>query len=116
MIFDKNGQLLNGTNGKVTKLILTSAGFWPAMRINAKEGELGLKNFDGCGSGASDIQFHYEFALSPGYNAGGWIQGTLRGVVWFETATNPKKKQIQNFTVSLEECDGFKIIKLQAVK
>ena len=116
MVFDKNGQLLNGTNGKVVRLSLISGGFVPIIRINAKESELGLKNFDGCGAGASDIQFHYEFALSPGYNAGGWIQGTFRGTVWFETATNPKKKQIQNFTVSLEECNGFKIIKLQAVK
>jgi hypothetical protein len=116
MIFDKNGQLLNGTNGKVTKLWVTSAGFWQSIRINAKESDLGLKKFDGCGIGTDDIQFHYEVGLPPGYNAGGYIQGTFRGVVTFETATNPGKKQTQNFVVKVEECNGFKIIKLQAVK
>ncbi len=116
MIFDKNGQLLNGSNGKVTRLWLTSAGFWQSIRINAKESDLGLKKFDGCGIGTDDIQFHYEVGLPPGYNAGGYIQGTFRGVVTFETATNAGRKQTQNFTVKLEECNGFKIIKLQAVK
>ena len=114
MIFDKNGQLLNGTNGKVVRLSLISGGFVPIIRINAKESELVLKKFDGCG--ADDIQFHFEYGLAPGYNAGGWIQGTFRGTVWFETATNPGRRQLQNFTVTLEECNGFKIIKLQAVK